>query len=193
MSCDLKPSRASGPHYAGDVFDIIGDGWDLMIAHPPCTFLSGSGAQWYYHPGDRLLPTEERRPHPKYPNRAADREEAVEFFMALMEAPVPRIAVENPVGIMSTRFRKPDQIIQPFQFGDEARKTTCLWLKGLPLLTPTDIVGEGEFVTFASGKKHPKWYADALKLPKHLRQEAQSVTFPGIARAMADQWGGLDG
>lgn len=155
-----------------------------------CTFLSVSGAQWYYHPDDKNLPVENRRSHPKYPDRAKDREEAADFFMRCMNAPVERIAIENPVGIMSSRFRKPDQIIQPFMFGDEARKTTCLWLKNLPKLEPTNIVGEGERVYFKSGKSHPKWYADALSKSKSKeeRRTMRSKTFLGIARAMAAQW-----
>jgi hypothetical protein len=161
-----------------------------MIAHPPCTYLSVSGAQWYYHPEDKALPAEQRRPHPKYPNRAADREDAVNFFLALANAPIEKIAIENPVSIISSRWRKPDQIIQPFMFGDKARKTTCLWLKNLPKLKPTEIVDEGEKVYFKSGKSQPKWYADALsksKTPEE-RRTLRSKTFNGIAKAMAEQW-----
>lgn len=123
---------------------------------------------------------------------AADREFAVDFFMKLAQADIPRIAVENPVCIMSSRWRKPDQIVQPWMFGDEATKTTCLWLKGLDPLKPTDIVGKGERVVFKSGKSHPKWYADALSKAKNKaeRQKIRSATFPGFAEAMADQWGG---
>ncbi len=189
-SCDLLPSRTPGKHYQGNVFDIINEGWDLMIAHPPCTFLSVSGAQWYYHPDDKDLPKDQRRPHPKYPNRKQDQQDGIDFFLALANCNIPRIAIENPVCIMSSVWRKPDQIIQPYFFGDEATKTTCLWLKNLPLLRPTNIVGKGERVFFESGKSHPKWYADALKnaKTKEERQMLRSKTFAGIAKAMADQW-----
>ena len=192
-SCDILPASGGHPewHIQRDVFEVINEGWDLMVAHPPCTFLAVSGASWYYHPEDKNLPVEQRRPHPKYPNRAMDREMAVGFFMALMNAPIERIAVENPIGIMSSRFRKPDQIIQPWQFGDSASKSTCLWLKNLPKLTATDIVDKGEVVTCSSGKSMPKWYADALYTAntKEERQTLRSKTFPGIAKAMAEQWG----
>ena len=162
----------------------------MMIAHPPCTYLAVSGAQWYYHPEDKLLPKEDRRPHPKYPNRAKDREIAVNFFVALAESPIDKIAIENPIGIISSRFRKPDQVVQPFMFGDEARKTTCLWLKNLPKLEPTKMVGEGERIYFKSGKSQPKWYSDAfVKSKSHEeRRTMRSKTFRGMARAMAEQW-----
>jgi hypothetical protein len=192
FSCDLLPCSGGHPewHYQQSVFEVANEGWDLMIAHPPCTFLAVSGAQWYYHPDDKDLPTHMRRPHPKYPNRAQDREEALQFFIALMELPIEKIAIENPVGIISSRYRKPDQIVQPYQFGDEATKTTCLWLKNLPLLEPTKIVGKGERTFFASGKSQPKWYADALAKAKtkEERQTLRSKTFPGLAQAMAEQW-----
>lgn len=192
-SCDILPASGGHPewHIQRDVFEVINEGWDLMVAHPPCTFLAVSGASWYYHPEDKNLPVEQRRPHPRYPNRAMDREMAVGFFMALMNAPIERIAVENPIGIMSSRFRKPDQIVQPWQFGDSASKSTCLWLKNLPKLTATEIVDKGEIVTFASGKSMPKWYADALYTAKtkEERQTLRSKTFPGMAKAMAEQWG----
>lgn len=151
-----------------------------------CTFLSSSGAQWYYHPEDKHLPTDKRRPHPKYPNRAADREDAVKFFMDLYNLDIPHLAIENPVGIMSTRFRKPDCVVNPWQFGDSAQKTTCFWLKNLPLLSPTNIVDKGEFVITKSGKKLPKWYDEARK-SKNRRGE-RSKTFPGMAKALASQW-----
>ena len=197
-SCDLLPASGGHPewHLQGDVFEFLesGIGWDLMIAFPPCTYLAVSGAQWYYHPEDKHLPVELRRPHPKYPNRAQDRDDAVRFFMKLYHTPhAKRVAIENPVGIMSTEFRKPDQIIQPWMFGDEATKTTCLWLRDLPPLVPTDIVSKGERTTFTSGKSHPKWYADALaqaKTPEE-RRTLRSKTFPGIARQMAQQWSNL--
>lgn len=206
-SCDLLPCSGGHPewHFNTDVFEIIENNggqlqngkkmilkkkWDMMIAHPPCTYLAVSGAQWYYHPDDKLLPIQERRPHPKYPNRAMDREEALAFFLALAKAPIEKIAIENPIGIVSSRWKKPDQIVHPFMFGDEARKTTCLWLKNLPLLVPTNIVGEGERVKFKSGKSQPKWYSDAFVKAKTAeeRRTMRSKTFKGMAQAMAEQW-----
>lgn len=193
FSCDLEPCSGGHPewHIQGDVLDQLDKGWDLAIFHPVCTYLASSGAQWYYHPEDKALPASERRAHPRYPNRAQDREAAVEFFMKLANAPIPHIAIENPIGIMSSRWRKPDCIVNPWQFGDEAQKSTCLWLKDLPKLVPTNIVGKGEFVKFSSGKKQPKWYADAItkaKTPEE-RRTLRSKTFIGIAKAMAEQWG----
>jgi hypothetical protein len=191
-SCDLLPQSGGHPewHIQRDVFEVIDEGWDMMVAFPPCTYLSASGAQWYYHPDDKQLQKYERRPHPRYPNRANDRLDAIDFFMRLYHSPIDKVCIENPVGVMSSKFRRPDQIIHPWMFGDEATKTTCLWLKGLPLLVPTDIVGKGDRVTFKSGKSHPKWYADALataKTPEE-RRTLRSKTFQGIASAMAEQW-----
>lgn len=192
FSCDLLPCSGGHPewHIQQDVLEVIEKNWDMMIAHPPCTYLAVSGAQWYYHPEDKNLPVEKRRPHPGYPDRAKDKENAVSFFLKLAGAPVEKIAIENPIGIISSLWRKPDQIIQPYMFGDEATKTTCLWLKNLPLLIPTDIVGKGERVFFKSGKSQPKWYSDAFSKAKtkEERQIMRSKTFPGIARAMAEQW-----
>jgi hypothetical protein len=152
-----------------------------MIAHPPCTFLSVSGARHLYN-ADKS-PNLER-----YKNQA----EALDFVQRLMDADVPRIVIENPVSVISSKIRKPEQIIQPWMFGDEATKTTCLWIKNLPKLVPTNIVGKGERTVFKSGKSHPKWYADALanaKTPAE-RRTLRSKTFDGIAQAMATQWGG---
>ena len=207
FSCDLLPCSGGHPewHFNMDVFKVIDQkggilqngkkvkikgNWDLMIAHPPCTFLAVSGARWYYHPEDNKLPFEERRSHPKFPNRAIDREEALEFFIKLLEAPIDKIAVENPVGIVSTRYKKPNQTVHPWMFGDEASKATCLWLKNLPLLEPTKIVGKGERVVLSSGKSLPKWYSDALTQSKTSaeRRTMRSKTFEGLARAMAEQW-----
>ena len=206
-SCDLLPSSGGHPewHFNCDVFKVIEKKggklengkrltskkpWDMMIAHPPCTYLAVSGAQWYYHPEDKHLPGEMRRPHPKYPNRADDREDGVNFFIRLWNADIPRIAIENPIGIMSSRLCKPSQIVQPFHFGDEARKTTCFWLKNLPPLEHTDVVGEGERVVFKSGKSQPKWYSDAFSKSKsdEERRTMRSKTFPGMARQVALQW-----
>lgn len=195
FSCDLLPCSGGHPewHYQCDIFEVINKGWDLMVAHPPCTFLTGSGVQWLSNPEDKALPFEERRPHPKYPNRRQDMLDSVEFVKALYNTDIKHIAIENPVGLLSSRWRKPDQIVQPYMFGDEASKTTCLWLKNLPLLVPTNIVGKGERTVFASGKSHPKWYADALKnaKTKEERQTLRSKTFEGMAQAFAEQWGGI--
>lgn len=167
MSCDILPTEAPGPHYQGDVFNVLGDGWDLMIAHPPCTHLAVSGAK-------------------HFAKKIADgrQQAALDFVQVLMDAPIPRICIENPVSIISTRIRKPDQIIQPWQFGDQAQKTTCLWLKNLPPLTPTDIVDKGAFYVSPSGKRLPAWYNNA-------NAKVRSKTFHGIANAMATQWGAL--
>lgn len=203
FSCDILPCSGGHPewHIQDDVLKHLNDGWDLMIAHPPCTFLAISGAQWFYHPEDNNLPIEQRRPHPKYPNRAKDREEAIQFFISLANAPIKKKAIENPVGIMNTKWRPPDQIIHPYMFGDEAQKTTCLWLTNLPLLYHNKEinlfddnithVSRGEMVKFKSGKSHPKWYAEAFGKSKEERQSLRSKTFPGIALAMAKQWGEL--
>lgn len=211
FSCDIVDCSGGHPewHFKQDVLQVIpnfggklqngeeyylpeGEEWDLMVAHPPCTYLCVSGTAWYYHPEDKGLPIEQRRPHPKYPNRAKDREEAVNFFMELYNSGVKRIAIENPVGIMSTRFRKADQIIEPWMFGDEASKKTCLWLKNLPKLTPTKIVGKGEVVERKNGFRMQKWCCDTYGLPKEERQKIRSKTFPGIAEAIAEQWGNLE-
>lgn len=192
FSCDLLPCSGGHPewHLQGNVLDFIGQGWDMMIAHPPCTYLAGSGVQWLSHPEDKHLPFEDRRPHPKYPDRRKYMLYSIEFVKELYNAPVDHIAIENPVGLLSSRWRKPDQIVQPYMFGDEATKTTCLWLKNLPLLTPTKIVGKGERTVFQSGKSHPRWYADALAKAKtkQERQTLRSKTFPGMAEAFASQW-----
>ena len=190
ISCDLLPSESNlGKHYKGNVKDILDDGWDMMIAHPPCTYLAVSGARWFYHPEDKHLPYEERRPHPLHPNRKQLQEEALDFIKLLMKAPIEKIAIENPVGVISTKIRKPEQIIQPYMFGHSESKKTCLWLKNLQPLQPTNIVEEEERVVYASGKSMPRWYADAYKLPPEERWKVRSATFPGIAKAMAEQWG----
>lgn len=189
MRCSSSHKNLGGTLQNGQKKKIIGH-WDLMVAHPPCTYLAVSGAQWFYHPDDKHLPVEQRRPHPKFPNRQEDREKGVEFFMALANAPIEHIAIENPVGIMSNRWRKPDQKIQPWMFGDEASKLTCLWLKNLPKLRETDVVGHGERVVLSSGRTLPKWYSDALSKAKTAeeRRTLRSKTFPGFAKAIAEQW-----
>ncbi len=133
MSCDLLPSEATGPHYQGDVLDIIRDGWDLMIAHPPCTYLTIS-AEWAY----KEEQTKKMKPGTLIgAARHAAREEAIKFVLAIAAAPVERIAIENPIGVLSSRWREPDQFIQPYEYGNDASKKTCLWLKNLPRLAPT--------------------------------------------------------
>lgn len=207
FSCDILKCSGGHPewHFNQDVLEVIKnkggiletgeeiyiDGkWDLMVAHPPCTYLAVSGAKWYYHPDDKHLPVEKRRPHPNFPNRAQDREDGANFFMALANADIEHIAIENPVGIMNSRFRKPYQVVQPYFFGDAASKSTCLWLKNLPLLTPTKMVDKGEYIEFKSGKRIPKWYSDGLTKTKTAeeRRTWRSKTFPGFAKAIAEQW-----
>lgn len=177
-SCDLLPSETPGNHIQGDVTPLLKEHWDLLIAHPPCTFLCSSGARWVY---------DER-----YPNRAKDREGAVSFFMLFANAQIERIAIENPIGIMSTRYKKPTQIIQPYYFGEPAAKTTCLWLKNLPKLNPTHALfpSRGEVVT-ASGRTWSKWFYDTSCIPYKERGHERSKTFQGIAEVMAEQWGSL--
>jgi hypothetical protein len=169
MSCDLEPTESPGPHYQGDVFDIINDGWDLMIAHPPCTHLAVSGAR-----------------HFAKKRQDGRQQQGIDFFMALANCGIPKYAIENPIGIMSSIHRKPDQIVQPWQYGHKTTKATCLWLKGLPLLVPTQIVSKGERQFYASGKSSPIWHAKS----GGGSGKARSMTFQGMADAMAAQWGG---
>ena len=157
VSCDLLPTESPGPHYQGDICERLGDKWDLMVAFPPCTHLAVSGARWF----------KEKR---------QEQDDAAEFFMTLANAAIDRIAIENPVGVMSTRWRKPDQYIQPWQFGHGETKKTGLWLKNLPPLVPTDVVDGRE----ARIHKMP---------PSKDRGHLRSITYAGIAKAMADQWG----
>lgn len=178
-SCDILPCDADKKyHYQCDVLEVIDKKWDMMIAHPPCTYLSVTGNRWMQ---PKYLE--------KYPNRLQDREDAVEFFMKLVNAKIEKICVESAQGIMSTRWKKPTQIIQPYQFGHPVAKRTCLWLKNLPPLMQTLEV-EPEYVTYKSGKRLSKWYADigAKKPPPEERMKLRSKTFDGIAQAMADQW-----
>ena len=169
MSCDLLPTDVDGPHYQGDVRDVMNDGWDLMIAHPPCTYLSVSGMHW----------TKRGLRDPQLT------EDALAFVRLLMDAPVPRIAVENPVSVISSRIRKPDQIIQPWWFGHDASKKTCLWLKNLPLLTPTDML-PGD----AKTRRSNQTASGQNRLPPSKdRWKIRSETYAGIAAAMAAQWG----
>jgi hypothetical protein len=157
-SCDVLPSEAThGHHYHGSVLDILNGGWDLMIAHPPCTHLAVSGARWFHR-------------------KQAEQADAITFVRALLDAEIPRIALENPVSVISTRIRKPDQIIQPWQHGHGETKATCLWLKGLPLLTPSSVVSGRESRIHRMAPGPNRW-------------RERSRTLPGIAAAMAAQWG----
>ncbi|MDB4330405.1 hypothetical protein N9948_01645 [bacterium] len=188
-SCDILASETPGNHIQEDLAKVMDNQkWDMIIGHPPCTYLTVTGNRWFYHPEDKDLPVEKRRPHPRFPNRRQDREDGFDFFMMIANANCEKICIENPVGIMSTRWRKPDQIIQPFEFGHPHAKKTCLWLKGLQPLESTEIV-EPEYVTYKSGKRMAKWYHDAASLPPHERMKIRSKTFQGIADAMANQWG----
>ena len=159
MSCDLLPTDVPGPHYKGDVMDIIGAGWDLMIAHPPCTHLAVSGSRWFK-------------------DKIKEQAESLDFVRLLLNSPIDRIALENPISVISSKIRKPDQIIQPWQFGHGETKATCLWLKNLSKLMPTNIVEGRE----ARVHRMP---------PSPNRWKLRSTTFEGIANAMADQWGNL--
>ena len=159
MSCDLLPTERPGPHRQGSVLDILDDGWDMMIAHPPCTHLAVSGARWWK-------------------DKHAEQSEALRFVAKLVMAPIPRIAIENPVSIISTVFRKPDQIVQPWQFGHGETKATCLWLKGLPKLVPTNVVDGREQRIHKMSPGPDRW-------------KERSRTYQGIADAMAAQWGNL--
>jgi hypothetical protein len=181
FSCDLLPCSGGKPewHYQQDIFEVIKLGWEMLICFPPCTDLAVSGAR-------------------HFERKIADgsQQKSIEFFMALANCNIPKIAIENPIGIMSKIYRKPDQIIQPWQFGDKAQKSTCLWLKNLPLLKPTEIVDKGEFFEFTSkkgeNKRMPMWYYKALQEAKtpEQRRTLRSKTFGGIARAMATQFTG---
>lgn len=159
ISCDLLPTERPGPHYQGDVADIIGNGFDMIIAHPPCTHLAVSGARWFK-------------------NKESEQIDAIQFFMHLVLCRIQKVAVENPISIMSTIYRKPNQIIQPWQFGHGETKATCLWLKGLPKLKPTNIVDGREARIHKMAPGPDRW-------------KERSRTFQGIADAMAEQWGNL--
>ena len=175
-SCDLLPTSGRHPewHIQADALEVCKMAWDMVIAFPPCTHLAVSGA-----------------PHFEAKRRDGRQQSAIGFFLAFTALDhVPMVAIENPVGVMSSIYRKPDQIIQPFHFGDPARKSTCLWLKGLPPLEPTDVV-EPEIVKLGNGKTDSPWHVGTLSLPPALRSLERSKTFPGIARAMSDQWGGF--
>jgi site-specific DNA-cytosine methylase len=157
ISCDLLPTDAPGPHYQGDVRDILDDGFDLMVAHPPCTHLAVSGARWFK-------------------DKQEEQAEALDFVRLLLDAPIEKIALENPISIISSRIRKPNQIIQPWQFGHGETKATCLWLKNLPCLVPTNIVEGREAKVHRMSPSPDRW-------------KLRSATYEGIAQAMAEQWG----
>ena len=202
-SCDIQECSGGHPewHFNRDIFKVIGGGyleletgevvyidkWSAMICFPPCTHLAVSGAAWF-----------------EQKIKDGRQQQGVDFFMKMINAPIERITIENPMGIMSTIYRKPDQIIQPYYFGDEAQKTTCLWLKNLPKLLHNSApnlfdsevthVGKGKMFEWNDGKtgklkREPKWVADAFKLKADERSKVRSKTFPGIAKAMATQWG----
>lgn len=198
-SCDIIDCSGGHPewHIKQDVLPLLNgncrfttaDGaehtisskWDLIIAHPPCTYLTVCANRYY----------DINRYGQKAEKRLKDREAAIDFFMKFVYADCEHIAIENPVGVISTRYRKPDQIIHPYFFGENFSKSTCLWLKNLPKLKATNIVDKGEFVTFSSGKKMPKWYSDLFKNCKTQTERSlmRSKTFQGVAKAMAEQWG----
>ena len=181
-SCDLVECSGGKPewHLQTDLMELLDKEWDMILAFPPCTYLTVTGNRWFNI----------ERYGEKAVKRHEDRKDAIEFFMAIANAKCDKIAIENPVGVMSSEWRKPDQIVNPYQFGDAFEKKTCLWLKGLPLLESTNEVEPPQRTEFASGKTMPAWYADAWKLPKDERAKLRSKTFPGIAKAMAEQWAG---
>jgi hypothetical protein len=159
VSCDLLPSETPGPHIQGDVLEVLGDGWDLAVFHPPCTHLAVSGARYFYR-------------------KQKEQAEALDFVRALMAAPVPHIAIENPISVISSQIRKPDQIIQPWMFGHGETKATCLWLKNLPKLVPTNVVEGREARVHRMPPSPDRW-------------KERSRTYLGVAEAIADQWGSL--
>ena len=178
VSCDLVPSERPGPHIQGDVMQVLRDNWGMMIAFPPCTHLASSGARWF--------------PEKRRDGRQA---QSQDFFMFLASADIPRIAIENPVGIMSTVYRKPDQIIQPWQFGHQETKATCLWLKGLPKLAPSKVVEpdfmrrpDGSYYLDKKGKRYSRIHFLSGRKDPEVRRQQRSRTYQGIADAMAAQW-----
>lgn len=197
FSCDIQECSGGHPewHICGDAIKVmiggqivtqdgkehVVDTWDLLIAHPPCTYLTVTGNRWFNisRYGDKAV------------QRYKDREKAADFFMQFVKCNIPKVAIENPIGYMSTVYQKPSQIIHPFMFGDPARKATCLWLKGLPKLTPTNIV-DPVIIRYKNGNGTDNpWHMETMKLSSTERAKARSKTFPGIAKAMAEQWGVL--
>lgn len=183
-SCDIEPCSGGYPewHLQQDVTELLNQKWDMILAFPPCTYLTVTGNRWFnvQRYGEKAI------------QRIKDRKEAIKFFMMFANADCEKVVIENPVGIMSTEWRKPDQIIQPYEFSDPYEKKTCLWIKGLPKLIPVNQVEPPPRTQFESGKSMPTWYAEAWKLPKEERAKLRSKTFPGIAKAMAEQWGKED-
>ena len=172
-SCDLLPTEIPGNHYQGDIFDIIDDSFDLMIAHPPCTYLASMGIWW----------------NAKRPERWPLTFEAMDFVKKLWDAPIEKVAIENPVGYLNKHWMKPSQMIHPWQHGQEFSKPTCLWTRNLPPILPTSIVGKGEFYTKKNGTRMAKWSHITSGTKKEERAKIASRTFQGIADAIADQWG----
>jgi hypothetical protein len=170
-SCDILPTESPGNHFQGDILEHLDKGWDLMIAHPPCTHLAVSGARWF---------TEGKKPW-------SLQEDALDFVRKLLDAPIDKIALENPVSVISTKIKKPNQIIQPFEYGHDVTKRTCLWLKNLPNLKPTKIVKPD--IVLVNGKKMSRMHYESFKLPSKERSKVRSKFYTGIAQAMADQWG----
>ena len=169
-SCDILPTESPGNHFQGDVLEHLDKGWDLMIAHPPCTHLAVSGARWF---------TEGKKPW-------SLQIQALDFVRKLLDAPIDKIALENPVSVISTKIKKPNQIIQPFEYGHDVTKKTCLWLKNLPNLKPTKIVKPD--IVLVNGKKMSRMHYESFKLPSKERSKVRSKFYIGIAEAMADQW-----
>jgi hypothetical protein len=195
-SCDIQEPSGGHPewHILGDAFAAVAGGviitmdgkehevgkWDLLIAHPPCTYLTVTGNRWF----DVVKYGDKAR------KRIAAREDAAAFFIAFANAPIEKIAVENPIGYMSTHYKKPTQIVHPYMFGDPERKATCLWLKGIEPLCPTNIV-KPNVISYKNGKGTDSyWHISTIGLPAEKRAKMRSKTFPGIAKAMAEQWGG---
>lgn len=181
-SCEIQPCSGGHPewHIQADALELLKLKWDMIIAFPPCTYLTVTGNRWF----------DVERYGEKARQRYIRREEASEFFMAFANADCERVAIENPIGVMSTTYKKPSQIIHPYMFGDPARKATCLWLKGLKPLDPTNIV-EPHVIRYKNGKGTDNpWHMETMSLPPAERAKARSKTFPGIARAMAEQWAG---
>jgi site-specific DNA-cytosine methylase len=188
-SCDILPCSGGHPewHYQKDIFEVINEGWDLMIAHPPCTYLSVAGA-WAMYKKDGTINQE----------RLKNQNDALNFVQKLMDANIPKIAIENPISVISSHIRKPDQIIHPYHFGHKASKSTCLWLKNLPKLEYTNVVEKGEFKEWVDKKtgkikKQATWIYEVLNEAKNAdeRRTLRSKTFKGIAEAMATQWTNL--
>lgn len=181
MSCDLRPTEQPGNHYQGDVRDVLYAGWDMLIAHPYCTFNTLAGIRWMYHPEDTHLPAEQRRRHPQYPNRMRDFEEGAEFFNLLMNAPIERICLENsqPHGLAMSRIGRYTQVVQPWMFGEPYTKGACLWLKNLPKLVAKTKKSDFPRIEAACHNASPG--------PD--RERERSRTYAGIAQAFAEQWG----